>query len=141
MAGARYRGRLDELRCGTAEHARELARYVESMRAHRNQPGAQGFWVASSDPRAAEEAITGWRPLAELDAFAVLSDGAARLVDRFHLATWPQVLQVLANDGPGELISRVRAAEHSDPHGCRWPRGKAHDDATAAYVPLTGPPA
>ncbi|WP_416382365.1 protein phosphatase 2C domain-containing protein [Nocardia transvalensis] len=131
LVGAPYRSRLDQLPCGTAEHANALTAYVESMRAHRNQPGDNGFWVASADPAAADEAITGRLPVAELAAFAALSDGAARLVDRFQLATWDEVLRILATVGPTELIDRVRAAEHSDPNGRRWPRGKPHDDATA----------
>jgi hypothetical protein len=34
--------------------------------------------------------------------------------------------------GPEELITQVRKAEHSDPNGIRWQRGKIYDDATAA---------
>jgi hypothetical protein len=34
-------------------------------------------------------------------------------------------------------IQHVRAAEASDPDGRRWPRGKRHDDASAAFCQLT----
>ncbi|WP_406312938.1 hypothetical protein [Streptosporangium sp. NBC_01639] len=63
---------------------------------------------------------------------ALLNDGASRLVDRFHLAAWRQALDLLDGSGPAELIRHVREAEHGDPDGSRWPRSKAHDDATAA---------
>ncbi|MFE9204091.1 hypothetical protein [Micromonospora sp. NPDC007230] len=68
-----------------------------------------------------------------MTAAALLSDGASRLADRFDLTDWAGLLEILHDHGPAELIHRVRAAEDSDPHGTRWPRGKTHDDATAAY--------
>jgi len=69
---------------------------------------------------------------------ALLSDGASRLVDLFGLADWPEIVALLGDAGPAEVIRRVRAAEDGDPRGARWTRGKAHDDATIAYcVDLT----
>lgn len=98
-------------------------RILRDLRAHRNQPG--GFWVAKDDPRAADEAITGSCPVAGLAAAVLLSNGASRIVDRFRLAGWPQVLAVLAASGPAEVIRRVREAEA---HGAVAP-----DDATIAH--------
>jgi hypothetical protein len=108
-------------------HVRDLGRY-------RNQPG--GFWVASTSPDAARHAITGSLPLADTAAVALLTDGAARIVDTFGLLTWPGALRVLRDSGPVELIAQTRSAEASDPGCVRWPRSKASDDATAAYWPL-----
>ena len=101
------------------------------MRGFRNHPG--GFWVASSNPDAADHALTGSYGPADLRSALLLSDGASRLTDRFDLATWPQLIQVVTDHGPQALIRQVRAAEHTDPNGQRWPRGKAHDDATALH--------
>ncbi|MGW5688660.1 integrase, partial [Nonomuraea sp. NPDC003754] len=56
-----------------------------------------------------------------------------RLVDRFHLSTWRQCLDLLEHHGPEELIRQVRAAERSDLDAARWKRGKIFDDATAAH--------
>jgi hypothetical protein len=92
--------------------------------------------VASSDPAAADEAITGTTTTADTHAAVLLSDGTSRLVDRFQLATWSQLVKLVSSDGPAALIDRVREAEQSDPDGQRWPRGKSSDDATAAYVTL-----
>lgn len=89
--------------------------------------------MASSDPAAADEAITGRTTTADTHAAILLSDGA-RLVDRFQLATGSHLVELVISDGPAALIDRVREAEHSAPVGQRWPRGKASDDATAAYV-------
>jgi hypothetical protein len=76
----------------------------------------------------------------EVRAAAVLSDGASRLVDRFGLARWEDVLKTLDTLGPCDLLRQVRGAENSDPDGSRWPRGKVHDDGTVAYCCAIGRP-
>jgi hypothetical protein len=124
------------LAAGTAEHDEAWRGYSRRLEATRNQPG--GYWLAAADPAAAAHALTGTEPLAGLSAVALLSDGASRLADRFHLATWAEVGDILAADGPGGLIRRVRAAESADPEGKRWPRGKIHDDATAVFWAIPG---
>jgi hypothetical protein len=135
--GQRFRAAMDTLPTGSSEHADELRRYVETLRAYRNR--ASGFWVASSDPAAADQAITGTMPVTDVHAAVLLSDGASRLVDRFQLATWSQLVKLISSDGPAALIDHIRKAEHSDPDGQRWPRGKATDDATAAHVSCDPP--
>ena len=134
-AATQHRERVNALAIGSAEHDTARREYVETVWAtYRNREG--GFWVASADPGAAHHALTGDVPLAELRSFALLSDGATRLADRFRLLTWPQLAGILRDDGPRELIRRTRTAETSDPHGHRWPRTKAYDDATAVYCQL-----
>jgi hypothetical protein len=117
---------------GSADHDRSFAELVTEQRRHRNHP--DGFWVASTDPAAAQHALTDTVPRSGLQRAAVLSDGATRLVDRFGLLDWRSFLDVLAEQGPDAIVRQVRAAEHSDPDGRRWPRGKRHDDASAAYL-------
>ncbi|WP_084964577.1 protein phosphatase 2C domain-containing protein [Thermoactinospora rubra] len=134
LVGRQYRAAMDALASGSPEHVAAHRDYVEILRAYRNRDG--GFWVAATDPLAAEQALTGNLPLDQVKAAALLSDGASRPVDRFALMSWRDLLDVLAGQGPEELIHQVRQAENSDPHGSRWPRGKAFDDATAAYVRL-----
>jgi hypothetical protein len=102
----------------------------------RNQPG--GYWVAAADPAVAQHALVGQLPAQQVQAVALLTDGAARAVT-FGLLDWPGVLQVLAVDGPQALLERVRAAELGDPAAHRWPRNKASDDATVVYIE-TGDP-
>ncbi|GLZ04831.1 hypothetical protein Acsp03_22970 [Actinomadura sp. NBRC 104412] len=126
---------LDALPTGSAEHTAALRSFTEALAGYRNRPG--GFWVASTDPQAADQALTGSNAGDELRALAVLSDGASRLVDRFGLLTWPGLLDVLRQDGAEALIARTRAAERDDPEGRRWPRGKTHDDATAIFWQLS----
>jgi hypothetical protein len=132
--GREHRQAMDALPAGTPEHGRALREYVETLRGYRNVEG--GFWVAAADPAAADQAITGSISRNELRSIALLSDGASRLTDRFHLTDWSGLLRIMHGEGPDKLISEVRAAEDSDPSGERWPRGKNHDDATAVYVVL-----
>jgi len=124
------------LRPGTPEHDAAWRAYTQELEDARNQPG--GYWLAAADPAAVGHALTGSEPLAGLSAVALLSDGASRLADRFQLATWAEVCDILRRDGPPGLIERVRAAESADPRGERWPRGKIHDDATAVFWPSPG---
>jgi hypothetical protein len=89
--------------------------------------------AASADPDAARQARTLVLAREGLHGIALLSDGAARLTEVYHLMAWPALVDVLRDEGPAGLIQRVRAAEASDPDGTRWPRHKARDDATGLY--------
>ncbi|MGW5154763.1 integrase [Nonomuraea wenchangensis] len=106
-----------------AGDAAAYGRILRDLRARRNAPG--GFWVAKDDPRAADEAVTGSVPTAELTAAALLSNGAARFVERFQLAGWSEVMSVLASAGPAGIIDSVRRAEAS--------HGVPSDDATITH--------
>lgn len=97
---------------------------------------AHGYWVAATDPKAADESLAGSAPVAEVRAAALLTDGAARPVDDFRSMTWPEALAHLETEGPRGLIDRTRAMERTDPDAKRWPRSKRHDDATAALLQL-----
>lgn len=88
---------------------------------------------ARAVPEAARRACTQTLPAAGLRGIALLSDGATRIADTFGLAAWPEMLGVIRDRGPAELIRRVRAAEDSDPDCARWPRAKLRDDATVVY--------
>jgi hypothetical protein len=127
-------GAMHQHATGTADHDRSFAELVTEQRRHRNHP--DGFWVASTDPAAAQHALTDSITRDGLHQAAVLSDGATRLVDRFSLLDWQNFLNLLAEQGPDAIIQQVRAAECSDPDGQRWPRGKRHDDASAAICHL-----
>jgi hypothetical protein len=122
---------------GTPAHAARVSELVAVQRRLRNRPG--GYWVASTDPAAADEAITGGVDLAQVRQAALLTDGASRLVDSFGALTWAELLDLLQTEGPAALIARTREAERSDPTGERWPRFKRSDDATAAYVRIGQP--
>ena len=106
---------------------------IEGVRSARNMPG--GFYVASTMPDAAYKAIHGTLPSPRIRRAALLSDGAARLVDRFGLMDWRELLDLLTVYGPDELIRRTREAELAEDDAERATRrGKRHDDATAVLV-------
>lgn len=97
-----------------------------------HRPADEGG-LAQADEHAAHRALVGSIPLTHLRSVALLSDGAARLVEPFGLLSWPDMLALLRDIGPAELISQVRAAEAADPERARWPRVKVSDDATVVY--------
>jgi hypothetical protein len=103
------------------------------VRAARNSPN--GFYVASTMPEAAYKAIRGTLPTTTVRRAALLSDGAARLVERFRLMDWRELLDLIADHGPQELIRRTREAEAAETDADRATRrGKQHDDATAVLI-------
>ncbi len=102
------------------------------LRRHRNRPG--GFWVAGPRPEAARHALAGSTPAAGLGTAALLTDGAARLAERYGCA-WSELLDLLELEGPVQLVERVRAAELRTAPG-RYP-GKHQDDATAVLCRFT----
>jgi hypothetical protein len=114
--------RVDHLQPGGRPYPTAL------VRAKRNAPG--GFWVASTNPGAAREAVC--VSAAGVTHAGLLTDGVTRLVDWYGY-DWPEVFAVLDRDGPAGLIARVRAAERTAPPAGG---GKPHDDATAVYVRL-----
>lgn len=100
----------------------------------RNAEG--GFFTAAVDPAVAERAVTGVRPRAEVRALAALTDGATRWVEIFGEGDWAECFALVRKEGPRELIERVRAAEHADPDGAAFGRGKRHDDAAVILAEL-----
>ncbi len=117
-------------RFGTPEHAGALSNLVARQALTRNRPN--GWWIASSDPTAAEHAIVRTLSQAEVRRATVLSDGAARPVMQMGIYGWSEYLDLLDELGPAGLISQVRSIEAKDPNGERYPRTKRHDDATVA---------
>jgi hypothetical protein len=97
------------------------------VRSLRNQPG--GFWVASTNPKAAYEAVQGTCEAADGSSVLLLTDGVTRLVD-FYGRTWNSLAATAAEQGPQALIETVRHSEVTQPP----PYGKQHDDATAIYM-------
>ncbi|MEU7367306.1 hypothetical protein AB0B92_17435 [Streptomyces hygroscopicus] len=98
----------------------------------RNAEG--GFFTAAADPGVSGKAVTGEFRRDEVRALAALTDGASRWVELFGEGDWTECFALLRKEGPQALIDRVRAAEHADPDGTAFPRGKTHDDAAAIFV-------
>ena len=97
------------------------------VRSLRNQAG--GFWVASTNPEAAYEAVQGTRELAGDSSVLLLTDGVTRLVELYR-QTWDSLADMAAGQGADALITAVRQHEDDKPP----PYGKRHDDATAIRI-------
>lgn len=104
--------------------------------AARNTTG--GYWIAATDPGAADHAYIAEAKLADITRLALLTDGATRAIT-FGLHTWPTALDLIERDGADQLLHQVRAAEATDPLGLTHHRNKASDDATAVLVTLIPP--
>ena len=122
---------------GTPEHQAARVAFVENQRRMRNKR-VGGYPIASNDPAAAYEALTGSFPCDEVRRVALLSDGATRFIE-FGLGSFADALDLLGSETPERLFDRVREAEASDPIGERWPRAKRQDDIAAAYLAQSVP--
>jgi len=117
---------------GSPEKNDAMVRMKHAELAMRNREG--GYWIAAAEPAAARHARVGRVALAEVRRFAVLTDGATRIVSQFGELSWYEVLDLAETEGPQAVLRKVRAVESSDPRGLRWPRNKPSDDATMAIA-------
>lgn len=117
------------------------AEYALEVEALRNKKDGTGFYTAAADPAVAERAVTGTTPRADVRALLALTDGATRWTETFRLGDWPELVALVRKEGTGALIARVREAERADPRRTAYPRGKAHDDASAVFAALPAPAA
>lgn len=127
------RDKADSYPIGSPEKAQALLEMKAGELAARNRPG--GYWIAATEPAAADHALTGHLKTIDVDVIALLSDGAARPLD-FGISTPKELMMRLTDYGPASLIRNVRSIEASDPLGERWPRNKTSDDATAVLLKL-----
>ncbi|MEU8158118.1 hypothetical protein AB0B94_31070 [Micromonospora sp. NPDC048986] len=131
QTAAAERAEADRYPIGSPEKQAAMLRMKHVELAAKNRDA--GYWVAETNPEAAQHALTGDFSLASVTRLAVLTDGAARALT-FGLLPAADVLDLLDKSGPAALIDQVRAAEQEDPTGLRWARNKRSDDATAVYV-------
>ncbi len=103
-------------------------RYIAEVR---NRP--EGFWVASSEPEAAEAAFSGSIDTVEAEELMLCTDGITRLVERFG-HQWGRLFRVASEAGVSALVSLVREEEREAP--ATQSGGKPHDDATALFISL-----
>jgi Protein phosphatase 2C len=132
---AAERAEADTHLIGSPEKASALIAMKHAELTARNRPG--GYWVAATDPTAVDHAITGETPISTTRRLAVLTDGAARFVEMFHLGPWDAALDAIAKYGPLAFIRQVRAAESKDSIGAVYRRNKSSYDATVVFAELT----
>jgi hypothetical protein len=120
---------IDRLAAGSTAHRKATLDFIRAQQKLRNSAG--GYWLAAADPRAAEYALTGTVSCGRDTQVALLSDGAACLVEVYREYTWAGLMTMMRTGGPRGVIAAVRAVERTDQSGRRWPRLKPSDDATA----------
>jgi hypothetical protein len=101
----------------------------ESVAKLRNRPG--GFWVASTAPEAAGEAVSGSVRADNVHRLLLCTDGTTRLVDYFGWR-WEDVFELIEKHGTRSAIEAVRSCERLRPDHLRHRERviKPHDDAT-----------
>ena len=122
---------------GSAEKTERIRALTLAKRNHVNRPG--GYWIAATDPAAAQQALRGSLPrtgLGRLTRAALMTDGVSCVVDTYRLTDWRGLLDLAGSRGPDHLVGLARSAEGADPAGAERPRLKAHDDATIVFRTL-----
>lgn len=131
--GAGYRDRLAAGAGYGGDHLVALRDAARSMSRRRNTDG--GFWVAEADPDAAHYAERVTWARAQVGTVLMATDGVSCGVDTYGVfPDWTAVRDLAAVEGPEAVLDRVRAAEHDDRDGTRWPRPKPHDDQALVVV-------
>jgi hypothetical protein len=128
LTAAAERREADAYLIGTPQKTEAMVRMKHAELAMRNRD--EGYWIAAADPAAANHALVGRVRLAGMRRFAVMTDGATRIVNQFDELSWQELLDLAEAASPESVLRRVRAAEASDPLGSQWPRNKRSDDAT-----------
>ncbi len=89
-----------------------------------------GYWVCQVDPAAADEALHGTVPVANLRGVLLATDGAMRGVHLLGVHDLSQAVRGYLDDGAAELYGDIRAAEDRMEHEFARRRIKPHDDMT-----------
>lgn len=122
----------DRLRRGSGydeTHRALLSSLQQDQARYRNREG--GYWIASTDPSAAEHAIVVARPIEHLRWVVSATDGAADAFDPVGIA-W-ETVAAADSERLSELLVQCHVWEQCvDPTGSIRPRSKQHDDKTVA---------
>jgi hypothetical protein len=111
---------------------KETIPFLAEARSHMNQDG--GYWVASLDEHAVDNAICG--EVEGVREVILASDGFMRAVRPFGLI---EVEDLFAPDcSLGDLAQRVRRAERDDPETRGFPRWSVSDDLCAKRLRWVG---
>ncbi len=129
-----YRSRLAAGHGMGDEHRARLADLQAAQRQRRNRP--RGYWIAESDPNAADHALTRTIPLAGTARVLLATDGAAAAVEDYrHPGDWDDYMTVVRTS-PAQALANTHRLEERDPNAQRWPRAKRHDDKTLVLLEL-----
>lgn len=122
-----YRARLSSGSGYDEVHKRTLRALQEEEMEWRNRPG--GYWIAESDPQAANEAVERDFPNEEVEWLILTTDGAQRVIDHLGIS-WDGVARMSATELK-ELLTQLHQWEGTEDRAATLlPRAKLHDDKT-----------
>lgn len=98
-----------------------------------------GFWVCQDDPAAADEALVGRVPLADLRGVVLATDGAVRGSHLLGIHDTETLVQRLIGDERADVFAEIRAAEAASRDDLVSSRIKVHDDVTVVSFRVTKP--
>ncbi|MFE2750463.1 protein phosphatase 2C domain-containing protein [Actinosynnema sp. NPDC059335] len=131
-----YRARLSSGTGYDEMHKRILRALQEEELKWRNRPS--GYWIAESDPEAANEAVERDLPADEVEWLILATDGAQRTIDHLGIP-WNEVAQMSSSELEDLLRELHRWEEVEDRAATLLPRAKVHDDKTiVVWHPLVG---
>jgi hypothetical protein len=126
-----YRRRMQRGHGFDERHRAILSELQFSERRHRNVPG--GYWIASDEPAAADEAITASFPVDLVRWVVLASDGVADVLEAAGMS-WDGLAQLDSDDLASALADLQTWETRTDPDGLALPRSKRHDDKAIAVV-------
>ncbi|WP_435593337.1 hypothetical protein [Nocardia sp. bgisy118] len=126
-----YRDRMRQGYGFDEKHREILAELQRDEHKHRNVPG--GFWIASENPDAADEALAVSVDLAQVVWVVVATDGVSDVLYAAN-ESW-ESLSATDADGLDAVLAQLHQWEaETDPTGVARPRSKRHDDKTVAVI-------
>ncbi|AOZ10457.1 hypothetical protein [Cupriavidus malaysiensis] len=105
----------------------EISRRLLVRRKTMNQPG--GYAIAAPNWDSSTLGFESFHSI-EPPSLMLLSDGAARLVEKYRACTYEEALDEVFRIGGVGLIRKIREIERHDRTCQSWPRLKTSDDAT-----------
>ncbi|MEU5405651.1 hypothetical protein [Nocardia asteroides] len=131
-----YRQRMQRGHGFDERHRAILSELQLSERRHRNVPG--GYWIASDEPAAANEAVTATFPVDSVQWVVLASDGVADVLEAAGLS-WEELARLDSHELASALADLHTWEAHADPDGMALPRSKRHDDKAIAVVHPNAP--
>ncbi len=128
----KYRERLAAGHGYDDEHGRLLGELQTQQALYRNRPG--GYWIAETDPDAAQHAVTVKLSLAERSWIILATDGAYNTIAGIGLDDWDRHVRSTSEQLRVVLEHCHRWECEIDDDGYRLPRAKRHDDKSLAIL-------
>lgn len=128
-----YRRRMRQGHGFDERHRALLSELQLSERQHRNTPG--GYWIASEDPAAANEAVNAAFPVDLVRWVVLASDGVSDVLEAAGLS-WEELARFDSQQLSDALADLHTWESDVDPNGTILPRSKRHDDKAVAVICL-----